>query len=130
MTDPISDMLIRIKNASAVNKPAVSFGYSKLKFEIAKILESEGFIKDVEKKGKKNKKNIEAGLVYDTDGKPRFTNIKRISKLSKREYRGFREIFGVKNGIGIGVYSTPKGIKSDKEARKEKVGGEILFEIW
>ncbi len=130
MTDPISDMLIRVKNAGAVQKKTATFGYSKIKWEIAKVLERHNYLGEVAKKGKKNKKLIEASLVYDEDSSPKIANTKRISKPSRRMYFGYRQIHSVKNGYGIGVYSTTKGILIDKEARKEKLGGELLFEIW
>ncbi|OGF62680.1 30S ribosomal protein S8 [Candidatus Giovannonibacteria bacterium RIFCSPHIGHO2_01_FULL_45_33] len=130
MTDPISDMLIRIKNAQAVKKETVSFAHSKLKNEIAKILESRGYIGAAENHGKKQKKLIEVALIYGTDGAPKISGIRRISKPSRRVYRGVGEIFSVKNGLGTAVYSTTRGLLTDREARKQKVGGEILFEIW
>lgn len=130
MTDPISDLLIRAKNAGAVQKKTVSFGYSKIKWEIAKVLERYNYLGDVAKKGKKNKKLIEASLVYDEEGTPKISNTKRISKPSRRVYLPYRQIHSVKNGFGVAVYSTTKGLLIDKEARKEKLGGELLFEIW
>jgi small subunit ribosomal protein S8 len=130
MTDPISDMLIRIKNAQLVKKDTVSFGYSILKMEIIKVLEKKGFLSGVERRGKKQRKLIEAQLIYAKDGSPKINGIKRVSKPSRRIYTGFREVYSVKNGIGMALYSTTKGILTDKEARKEKVGGENLFEIW
>lgn len=129
MTDPISDMLIRIKNAQMAKKPAVSFPHSKIKFEIAKILENEKYVGGVQKKHKKNLKLIEVDLLYE-NGAPRISGIKRISKPSRRVYRAWKEIFGVKNNTGIGLYSTPKGLLTNKETRKQKVGGELLLEIW
>ena len=127
--DPISDMLIKIKNAQMAKKETVSFGHSKLKFEIAKILSREGFIADVQKKGKKNVKLIEVGLIQD-DGGARFSQIRRVSKPSRRVYRGYKEIFSVRKGFGLAIYSTPKGLLTDKEARRDKIGGEVLFEIY
>ena len=128
--DPIADMLIRIKNAQSSKKESVVFGYSKLKFEIVRILERVGYVGVVSKKGRKNKKLIEAVLLYDANGNPKISNSKRLSKPSRRLYRGFREIFHPKNGYGITIYSTPKGLLTDREARKEKIGGEALFELW
>ena len=130
MTDPISDMLIRIKNAQAVKKDSASFGYSKLKMEIAKILEKQGFISEVERRGKKQRKLIEVKLLYTPEGTSKISGVKRISKPSRRVYAGFRDVHSVKNGLGLAVYSTTKGILTDKEARRGKVGGENLFEIW
>ncbi len=129
MTDPIADMLVRIKNAQAAKKEAVSFPYSKIKDEIAAILQRSGWIGSVEKHSRKTSKILEINLLYE-DGAPKISEAKRISKLSKRVYRGYRKIYSVRKGLGLAVYSTPKGLKTDKEARAEKIGGEILFEIW
>src|SRR3989338_8509092 len=113
MTDPISDMLVRIKNAQAVKKDTVSFGYSKLKMEIAKILEKNGYVSGVEHKGKKQRKLIEVKLLYTDDGGPKISGTKRKSKPSRRFYLGFREVHSVKNGLGLAVYSTTKGLLTD-----------------
>lgn len=129
MTDPISDMLIRIKNAQMAKKTAVSFPYSKIKFEISKTLEKAGYLIGAQKRSKKNLKLLEVGLIYE-NGEPKISGLKRISKPSRRIYRALKEIFRVKNGVGIAIYSTPKGLLTDQEARKQKVGGELLFEIW
>lgn len=128
--DPIADMLVRIKNAQAARKEAATFGYSKIKWDIAKLLEQAGYIVAVNKKGKKNRKLIEVILMYDAQGMPKVTGLRRISSPGRRIYKGFREIHSVKNGFGVALYSTPKGILLDKDARKEKVGGEVLCEIW
>ena len=131
MNDHISDMLIRIKNAQRVRKEATQFGYSKIKWEIARVLEKTGYVGSVVRKGRKNKKLIEVVLLYDeTTKKPMISEVRRISKLGRRVYRGYREIFAPKNGFGAAIYSTPKGLLTDRQARKEKVGGEVLFEIW
>ncbi len=103
--------------------------YSKLKLEIATVLEREGFIKTVGKKGKKVKKLIEVELIYD-DKKPRITDVERVSHLGKRIYVKASQIHSVKNGQGLAILTTPKGILTDKEARKARVGGELLFKIW
>lgn len=130
MTDPIADMLIRIKNAQAVKKDAATFGYSKIKFAIAEALVRAGYIGDMERKGKKTSKLIAVKLLYDDAGQPKVAGARRVSKPSRRVYRGWREIYSPKNGFGLAIYSTPSGIKTDREARREKVGGEILFEVW
>jgi small subunit ribosomal protein S8 len=129
MTDPIADMLVIIKNGQATNKPFVVFSYSKIKLEIAKILEAEGYLGSIQKRSKKNLKLIEVALVYQNK-EPRISGIKRISKPSRRIYKSTKEIFRVKNGIGIAIYSTSKGLLSDENARKQKVGGELMLEIW
>lgn len=129
MVDPITDMLNRIRNAQAVLKTQVSLPFSNLKYEIAKILEKEAFIKKVEKKGKKNKKTIEIILKYD-DKTPAISGLKRISKPGQRIYFPAKKIKKVKGGYGIAIISTSKGLMTDKEARKQKVGGEVLCEVW
>ena len=132
MTDPITDMLNQIKNAQAVLKETVEIPFSNLKYEIAKILEKNSFVKKVEKKGKKTKKIIEIILKYD--GKtPAISGIKRISKPGQRIYLGHHQIKRVRGGYGIIIISTSKkgeGLMTDKEARKQKIGGEVLCEIW
>lgn len=129
MTDPISDMIIRIKNGGEAHKESVLIPYSKLKAEIASVLEQEGFIKSAVKKGKKVAKFLEVGILYDEDT-PRIQDVKRISKSSRRIYKKASELHKVKNGFGISVVSTPKGILTGASARKQSVGGEVLFEIW
>ncbi len=129
MNDSIGDMIIRIKNAGISRKESVLVPFSKLKFEIATVLEKEGYIASVAKKGKKVAKFIELGLIYDS-GESRVQGVRRVSKLSRRVYRKASELRPVKNGLGISIVSTPKGLLSGKNARKERVGGEVLFEIW
>ncbi len=127
--DPIADMIIRIKNAGEVAKDSLVLPYSKIKFEIATLLQKEGYVKSVAKKGKKVSKFLEIGLVYE-GGSPKVQGVDRISKLSKRIYQKAKDIVGVRQGYGTIVLSTPKGILTDKEARKANVGGEVLFKIW
>jgi small subunit ribosomal protein S8 len=128
--DPISDMLIAIKNAQAVEHPTVDIPFSNLKYEIAKILAKEGLIEKVEKKGKKLKKFIEITLKYDEKKRGAISDLKRISKSGQRIYLPHKKIKKVKGGYGIAIISTPKGLMTDKEARKQKLGGEIICEIW
>ncbi|KKT29887.1 30S ribosomal protein S8 [Candidatus Giovannonibacteria bacterium RIFCSPLOWO2_12_FULL_44_25] len=130
VTDQIADMLIRIKNAQASKKEAVSFPYSGIKLEIAKALGRAGYLGAAVLKGKKNGQSIEVKFLYDESGNPKISGVRRVSKLSRRTYRGWRDIYFSKNGFKAAVYSTPKGVMTDREARKGKVGGEILFEIW
>lgn len=129
MTDPISDLLNRIRNAQAVLKEQLSVPFSNLNHEIAKILEKKGFIKKVEKKGRTYKKVIEITLKYD-EKKPAISGLKRVSRPGQRIYKGFKEIKPVRSGYGILIISTSKGLMTDKEARKQKLGGEIICEIW
>ena len=127
--DPISDMLTQIANAQAVRHQTVSISFSNLKYEIAKILEREGFIKTAEKKGKKVKKIIEIALKYN-ESDPAISVVRRISRLSQRIYVPAKKIRRVQDGFGIAIISTSKGLMTDKEARKQKLGGEVLCEIW
>jgi small subunit ribosomal protein S8 len=125
--DPISDMLVRIQNASMVGKTAVSLPRSRMKLAIADILAREGYIGEVDKKGKGSVFSFE--LAYK-GSRPAFTGFKRISKPSRRMYAGVRDIKPVKRGLGLVVLSTPAGIMTGKEAMTKRVGGELLFEIW
>lgn len=97
--------------------------------KVAEALARKGYVKPPLKKGKTVKKTLEIGIIY-TGKNPRITDVKRLSKPSKRLYKGYNEIHQVKQGYGSTFVSTPKGILSDDEVRKEKVGGEILFQIW
>ncbi len=127
--DPVTDMLNRIRNAQAVLHPLASVPFSNLKYEIAKILEKQGFIEKVEKKGKKAKKIIEITLRY-TDKTPAISGLRRVSKPGQRIYQSHQEIKKVKGGYGLAIISTSKGLMTDKEARKQKIGGEVLFKVW
>ena len=128
-TDSIADMIVRIKNATASKKDLVVFPLSKKTLAVAQILERTGFIELMPKKGKKVHKQIEAKLVY-VSGVPRFKGARRISSVSKRVYKKIKNVVSVKSGFGSLVLSTPKGLLTEKEARKENVGGEALFQIW
>jgi small subunit ribosomal protein S8 len=129
VTDPISDLIIRIKNAGPVRKESISLPYSKLKHAIAEVLKNHKFVTSVEAKGKGVEATLEIGIAYDGI-KPRVNDVERISKSSRRIYKGSTEMHAVRNGFGSLILSTSKGIMTDKEARKAKVGGEALFKIW
>ena len=128
--DPIADMLSRIKNAAGARLASTAVPYSKLKFEIVNVLLKDGFIKSFSVKGKKVRKHIEVEVAYNEDGSPRIDDIKRLSKPSRRIYLGFRDIRLVKQGKGMLIISTPKGVMNGREARKQSLGGEALFNIW
>lgn len=113
-----------------VGKKSLVIPHSKIKFEIAKILKREGYLSDLSRRGKKIKRSIYMEIAYDESGSPKFKEVKRVSKPSKRIYQGFKEIKSVRQGYGLSVISTPKGLLVDKEARKERLGGEILFTLW
>ena len=127
--DPIADMLTSIRNAQAVLKETVIFPYSEIKFEIAKILKKENFVEKIEKKGRKTRKSIEIKLKYE-DKKPAISSLKRISKPGQRIYTAAGKIRKVRDGYGMAIISTSKGLMTNKEARKQNMGGEILCEIW
>ncbi len=122
-------MIVRIRNASATNKSQVVFPLSKNILAVAQALERVGYLDLISKKGKKTHRQIEANLVY-VGGKPKFKGARRISNVSKRVYKKIKNVSPIKSGYGSLIMSTPKGILTDKEARKENVGGEALFQIW
>jgi small subunit ribosomal protein S8 len=133
--DTVANMLCAIYNAQAVGKPNVIVPHSGLKHEIAKILEERGFVAGVEKKNLRITKNakpkpcLEITLKYE-NLIPAISGFKRISKPGQRIYKGSTNIRNVKQGQGIGVISTSRGVMADREARKKKIGGELLCEIW
>jgi small subunit ribosomal protein S8 len=130
MNDKISELIINIKNASMVNQKEVVIAHSNLKEKILDLLKKEGYIEDVKiLKGDGVKKNLKITLAFESNGDSKIKDVKRISKLSKRIYYGYKDIFPVKYGHGIMILSTPLGIVTDKIAKKEKVGGEALFKI-
>ena len=130
VSDPVADLITRISNAGAVGHAVVSMPFSNFKYAIAEKLKEQGYVKSIEKKGKKVKKTLDIALKYDDAGEHVIKGVKRISKPGRRLYKGAAEINPVRYGFGALILSTPKGIKTDKEARKEKIGGETLFEIW
>ena len=127
--DSIANLITNIKNASDVGKETVVLPYSKMKASILELLEKEGFVKSSAKRGKKIHKSLEISLAYDEYG-PRIKGVERVSKLSKRLYGGASSLRPVKQGHGVMVVSTSKGIMTDSDARKQNVGGELLFKIW
>lgn len=129
VTDPISDFITRIKNASDAGKNAVSIPYSTMKENIAHTLLKGGYISSVDTKGKQIEKTLEIGLVY-MGREPRIHGVDRISKSSRRIYQKSSDIRMFKSGFGNVVFSTPMGILLDVDAKKSKVGGEVLFKIW
>ena len=129
MTDPISDMITRIRNAQAVKKTTVVVPFSNLKWNILEVMKRYNFIADLNKIGRGSKKMIEITLKYRKDKSPKISSIKRISKPSRRVYAGYDDLWLFKNKSGLRIISTPKGIMSDLEAKKMKLGGEILLEI-
>ena len=126
MTDPIADMLTRIRNANQMRNKDVSMPTSKMKVEIAKILDSEGFIEGYTVKDNQ----LTLTLKYGQNKERVITGLKRISKPGLRVYAGSDKLPKVLNGLGIAIISTPKGVMTDKLARKNNVGGEVIAYIW
>lgn len=130
LTDPIADMLTRIRNAILVKSEKVDIPASKMKVEIAKILKEEGFIKSYKIIKDKKQGILRVTLKYTPDNAPVISGLQRISKPGRRVYVGKDEIPKVMGGVGIAIITTPKGILSDKECRREGVGGEVLCYVW
>lgn len=129
VTDPIADFIVRIKNASDAGKATVTIPYSILKENIAHALAKGGYITTIETNGKKIGKTLEIGIAY-MGSEARVHGIDRISKPSRRIYQKSKDIRMFKSGFGNIVLSTPQGILLDNDAKKAKVGGEVLFKIW
>jgi small subunit ribosomal protein S8 len=151
MTDPIADMLTRIRNASAIERPLVEMPATKLKIALAKVLLEEGFILGY-RTGKYTETKTEAGgiqkdfneveklgeshtvlqvfLKYGPDGEKVIRHIARYSKPGRRVYQGYKDVKRVLDGLGVAILSTSKGVMSDRQARRDKVGGEILCTVW
>jgi small subunit ribosomal protein S8 len=125
MSDPIADMLTRIRNAQMVEKAAVTMPSSKLKVAIAQVLKDEGYIDGFQVRSNGAKTELEIGLKYYA-GKPVIERIERVSRPGLRIYKGRDAIPSVKNGLGVAIVTTPKGVMTDRKARQTGVGGEVL----
>ena len=130
MTDTISDMLTRIRNGLMAKKPEVSMPYSNFKHNLAKVLTTEGWLTNVDVKETDGIKSLVLKLKYDETGAPVISEIKRVSKPGQRIYSSRISIPRVLGGMGTTVISTSKGLMTDKQARTQKVGGEIVCQIW
>ncbi len=128
MTDPIAAMITMMKNASHAGKAVVSVPHSKVKESILECLKRNGYVSAYETKVRNERPFLD--ITLSAKNGDRINDVTRVSKPSRRMYKGNKEIRMYKNGAGLFIYSTPKGILTDKEARKELVGGEILFSIW
>ncbi|MES1244490.1 MAG: 30S ribosomal protein S8 [Acidobacteriota bacterium] len=131
MTDPISDLLTRIRNAHLAKHDRLDVPVSRLKLEVCRLLKEEGFIKnyrEVESTGPSG--SVRIFLRYSPQGEPAINHVARISKPGRRVYRRANEIQPVRNGLGVGIVSTSQGLLTDAQARERKVGGEILCELW
>ena len=129
-TDPIADMLTRIRNANMVTLPEVSMPSSKLKVALAKLLKEEGYIVDYKETVEGVFKTLTITLKYDENNKPVITNLRRVSRPGLRTYHKAKNLQQVFGGMGISVISTSKGLLTDRKARKENLGGEVLCQVW
>ena len=129
-TDPIADLLTRIRNGARAKHARVDIPASKLKVEIARILKDEGYLANFKMVEEKGKKTLRVFLRYTPDRRSVITDLKRVSRPGSRRYTGKAEIRQVVGGMGISIISTPRGLMTGQTARKEGVGGEVLCEVW
>lgn len=129
VTDPIGDLIIQLKNAGAIGKEAVVLPHSRHKHDVAAKLSELGYVGKVSKEGKE-KPVLQIMLSYTPEGEPKIRGVERVSKPGRRLYTGAKDAHSVRFGKGDMIISTPRGILSDREARKFRVGGELLFKIW
>ena len=130
MTDPVGDMLARIRNAGGARHAQMSCPSSRLKLAVAAVLSAEGFIGAVNSDGDEKKPTLTIDLRYQDDGKLMIDGMRRVSKPGRRVYVGAGEVKQVRAGLGMSVLSTSKGVLCDRDARAEKVGGEVICEVW
>ncbi len=130
MTDPIADLLTRIRNAFLAKHDRLDVPMSKLKYNLCGLLKQEGFIDEYEVIQAQPVDNLRIFLHYSPDGEPSVIRLARVSKPGRRIYRGADDIKPVLNGLGVAIVSTSKGLLTDRQAREQRVGGEILCEIW
>ena len=131
MTDPVADLLSRIRTAYLAKHDRLDVPLSKLKLEICRILKEQGYVESFELIDEDAvKKSVRIYLRYTPDGDPLIRRIKRVSKPGRRVYKGAEEIRPVLNGLGVGIISTSQGLLTDSEARQRRVGGEVLCEVW
>jgi small subunit ribosomal protein S8 len=130
MTDPIADLLTRIRNGLRNNVRNVVLPYSNLKKSILSVLKANGYIRDFEAQMQDGRATIRVDLKYGPDGEQIIRHIQRVSKPGRRVYRGVKDLPNPLNGLGLAVISTPKGVLSHVEAQKQNVGGEVLCDVW
>ncbi len=130
MTDPIADMLTRIRNAVRIERPKVEMPSSKVKRGLAEVLKREGYIWDWKEVDAEPANRLEIELKYGPNGERVIRHIKRVSKPGRRVYSGASNLKPILNGLGISIISSSRGVISDREARQKKVGGEVLCELW
>lgn len=130
MTDPISDMLARIRNGSLARHDRVEMPHSNLKKHIAEVLKQEGFLDDVRESDGEGKKTLTLVLRYSRDKSSAIDGVRRVSAPGRRVYVRYDRIPRVRSGMGVSILSTSRGVMTDRQAREQKVGGELLCEIW
>lgn len=130
MNDPLADMLTRIRNGLAARHDSVAMPLSKIKVNVAKVLKDEGYITDYQVLEQGVQGSLKIDLKYGEGGKIVLTGIRRVSKPGLRQYKKADRIPNVMSGLGIGILSTSKGVMTDREARRQKLGGELLCEVW
>jgi small subunit ribosomal protein S8 len=130
LTDPVADLLARIRNAGNAHHPEVRCPSSKLKFAIAKVLSTEGYLGEVRLEKDEGKSVLVAGVRYDGSGHPLIAGLRRVSRPGRRVYVSHGAIPKVRSGLGVAVISTSKGVLADHAAREASVGGELLCEVW
>lgn len=130
-TDPISDLLTRIRNAHLAKHDRLDAPTSKLRLEVCRMLKEQGYIENFELVDvEQTLKSVRIYLRYDENGRPAIRRLRRVSKPGRRVYRGAKEIPRVLNGLGLGIISTSRGLLTDQEARQQRIGGEFLCEVW
>lgn len=130
VTDPIADLLTRIRNANQGRLDQVTMPHSRVKENVARVLQSEGYLNGVEVLGDAPRKQLVIAMKYTPDRRTVFTTGHRVSTPGRRVYIGYQDLGPVRQGLGIAILSTPKGIMTDAAARKNKVGGEVLCKVW
>ena len=131
MTDPIADLLARIRNAQQVKHDQLEFPASRVKMDICRILKEQGYIEDYSLSTTDPiKQSMRVVLKYNDQGEPAIRRLRRVSRPGRRVYRGADELKPVPNGLGVGIVSTSSGLLTDGEARQNRVGGEVLCEVW
>ena len=130
LTDPIADMLTRIRNAARVRHAETRCPASKLKLAVARVLAEEGFIESVRVESEASKQTLVLGLRYDESGRTIIDGLRRVSKPGRRVYVGPSELAPIRKGLGMSIVSTSKGVMCDRDARAANVGGELLCEVW
>jgi small subunit ribosomal protein S8 len=130
MTDPIADLLTRIRNGQRARHAEATMPSSQLKLAVARVMETQGYVEGVQVEAEDGKPVLRVGLRYRDDGREMIDGLRRISRPSRRVYVGADQIPEVRNGLGIAILSTSRGVMSDQDARAQKLGGELLCEVW